>query len=193
MSSRRFIEHVELTVIAVGVGFVIAFALSLLILRAPRTEVRSPGRPGRCTRSRVLPSSRCDPLYRLTVLTGRSARELHAAHPHSQLVRAYGFPARYARRGRMGYAPRDILWRIELPALAVIIAGIRLATISTTARDGHVPHRTGRIRLPHPRGDPALLHDRAHRGRGVVRRARHRGRCPVVLLQRRLTPWARTA
>src|SRR2546428_647778 len=34
----RFGEHVELTVIAVGVGFVIAFALSLLILRAPRTE-----------------------------------------------------------------------------------------------------------------------------------------------------------
>ena len=32
----------------------------------------------------------------------------------------------------MGYAPNEVLWRIELPlALAVIIAGVRLATIST--------------------------------------------------------------
>ena len=32
----------------------------------------------------------------------------------------------------MGYTPRQILWRIELPlALAVIFAGIRVATITT--------------------------------------------------------------
>ena len=36
-----------------------------------------------------------------------------------------------AARG-MGYTPRQILWRIELPlALAVIFAGIRVATITT--------------------------------------------------------------
>jgi osmoprotectant transport system permease protein len=32
----------------------------------------------------------------------------------------------------MGYAPRELLWQIELPlALAVIIAGVRVATVST--------------------------------------------------------------
>jgi osmoprotectant transport system permease protein len=32
----------------------------------------------------------------------------------------------------MGYTPRGLLWRIEVPlALAVIIAGVRVATIST--------------------------------------------------------------
>ena len=38
---------------------------------------------------------------------------------------------RDAARG-MGYTPRQMLWRIELPlALAVIFAGIRVATITT--------------------------------------------------------------
>ena len=32
----------------------------------------------------------------------------------------------------MGYTPREVLWRIELPlAAAVIIAGTRIATVST--------------------------------------------------------------
>jgi osmoprotectant transport system permease protein len=32
----------------------------------------------------------------------------------------------------MGYTPREVLWRIELPlAAAVIIAGTRVATVST--------------------------------------------------------------
>ena len=35
---QRLVEHVELTAIAVGVGFVIAFALALLIIRRPRLE-----------------------------------------------------------------------------------------------------------------------------------------------------------
>src|SRR5206468_2199807 len=44
-------------------------------------------------------------------------------------------------------------------------------------RDRHVAHRTRRLRLSHPDRDPAFLHDRAHRRRGAVGRARDRGRC----------------
>ena len=46
-------------------------------------------------------------------------------------IRSVPSDVRDAAQG-MGYTPRQILWRIELPlALAVIFAGIRIATITT--------------------------------------------------------------
>jgi osmoprotectant transport system permease protein len=132
----RLAEHVQLTVIAVGVGFVIAFALSLLILRAPRTEGPITWVTGTLY---TIPSlalfALLVPYTGFTVLTAEIGL---VGYTLLILVRNIvrgirGVPAdvREAAVG-MGYAPREILWRIELPlGLAVIFAGIRIATVST--------------------------------------------------------------
>lgn len=132
----RLGEHVELTVIAVGVGFVIAFALSLLILRAPRTEGPITWATGTLY---TIPSlalfALLIPYTGLTIVTAEIGL---VGYTLLILVRNIvrgirGVPAevREAALG-MGYAPGDLLWRIEVPlALAVIIGGLRIATIST--------------------------------------------------------------
>ena len=52
------LEHIFLTVLAVAIGFVISFALALLIRNRPAGTGRSSGPPARCTRS---PRWRCSP------------------------------------------------------------------------------------------------------------------------------------
>ena len=133
---RRLVEHVELTVIAVGIGLVIAFALSLVILRAPRLEGPITWMTGTLY---TIPSlalfALLIPYTGLTIVTAEIGL---VGYTLLILIRNIvrgirGVPAdvREAALG-MGYAPRDLLWRIEVPlALAVIIAGIRVATIST--------------------------------------------------------------
>lgn len=132
----RLGEHVQLTVIAVGVGLVIAFALSLLILRAPRAEGPITAFTGTLY---TIPSlalfALLVPYTGFTIVTAEIGL---VGYTLLILIRNIvrgirGVPAdvREAAVG-MGYAPREILWRIELPlALAVIFAGIRVATIST--------------------------------------------------------------
>jgi osmoprotectant transport system permease protein len=132
----RLGEHVELTVIAVGVGFVIAFALSLLILRVPRAEGPITLITGTLY---TIPSlALFSLLVAYTGFTLLTAEIGLVSYTLLILLRNIvrgirGVPAdvREAAVG-MGYAPRDLLWRIELPlALAVIIAGVRVATITT--------------------------------------------------------------
>jgi osmoprotectant transport system permease protein len=132
----RLGEHVELTVIAVGVGFVIAFALSLLILRVPRAEGPITWITGTLY---TIPSlALFSLLVAYTGFTLLTAEIGLVSYTLLILLRNIvrgirGVPAdvREAAVG-MGYAPRDLLWRIELPlALAVIIAGVRVATITT--------------------------------------------------------------
>ena len=132
----RLGEHVELTVIAVAVGFVIAFALSLLILRAPRAEGPITWITGTLY---TIPSlalfALLIPYTGLTILTAEIGLVGYTLLIFiNNIVRGIrGVPAdvREAAVG-MGYTPREVLWRIELPlAAAVIIAGIRVATVST--------------------------------------------------------------
>ena len=144
----RLGEHVELTVIAVGVGFVIAFALSLLIL--VRNIVRG--------------------------------------------IRGVPADVREAAVG-MGYAPREVLWRIELPlALAVIIAGVRLATISTiglvtvTSLIGQ-----GGFGFLILIGIQRFFTTELIAGAVLSVALAILADALLVLLQRRLTPWARAA
>lgn len=132
----RLAEHVELTVIAVGVGFVISFALSLLILRVPRFEGPVTAVTGTLY---TIPSlalfALLIPYTGLTILTAEIGL---IGYTLLILIRNIlrgirGVPAdvREAAVG-MGYTAREILWRIELPlAVAVIIAGVRIATVST--------------------------------------------------------------
>jgi osmoprotectant transport system permease protein len=132
----RLGEHIELTVIAVGVGFVIAFALSLLILRLPRAEGPITWITGTLY---TIPSlalfALLIPYTGLTILTAEIGLVGYTLLIFiNNIVRGIrGVPAdvREAAVG-MGYAPREILVRVELPlALAVIIAGVRVATVTT--------------------------------------------------------------
>ena len=134
--AQRIGEHLELTVIAVGVGLVIAFALAVLGLRVPALLSPITWITG------VLYTIPSLALFALLVpYTGLSLLTAEiglVSYTLLILIRNIvggirGVPAevREAAAG-MGYTPRQILWRIELPlALAVIFAGIRVATITT--------------------------------------------------------------
>ncbi len=132
----RLGEHVELTVIAVGVGFAIAFALSLLILRLPRAEAPITWITGTLY---TIPSlalfALLIPYTGFTILTAEIGLVgytlLILLRNIVRGVRGVPADVREAAVG-MGYAPRQLLWQIELPlALAVIVAGVRVATVST--------------------------------------------------------------
>ncbi len=119
----RLVQHVELTAIAVGVGFVIAFALSLLILRQPRLEGPVTWVTGTLY---TIPSlalfALLIPYTGLTIVTAEIGLVSYTLVPSDVREAAIG----------MGYAPRERFWRVEVPlATAVIIAGVRVATIST--------------------------------------------------------------
>jgi len=132
----RLGEHVELTVIAVGVGFVVAFVLSLVILRVPRTEAPITWITGTLYTIPILALFSLLVAYTgFTLLTAEiglvSYTLLILLRNIVRGIRGVPADVREAALG-MGYAPRELLWRIELPlALAVIIAGVRVATITT--------------------------------------------------------------
>ncbi|HEV2250373.1 MAG TPA: ABC transporter permease [Candidatus Limnocylindria bacterium] len=132
----RLGEHVELTAIAVGIGFLIAFGLSLLIVRSPRSEAPITWVTGTLY---TIPSlalfALLVPITGLTIVTAEiglvSYTLLILIRNIVSGIRGVPAEVRDAAVG-MGYTQRQLLWRIEVPlALAVIIAGIRLATIST--------------------------------------------------------------
>ena len=134
--SFRLWEHFELTTIAIVVGLVIAFALSYIALRVPRLYPPITGVTGMLY---TIPSlalfAFLVPYTGFSILTAEIGL---VSYTLLILIRNIvggirGVPAevRDAALG-MGYTPRQILWRIELPlALAVIFAGIRVATITT--------------------------------------------------------------
>jgi osmoprotectant transport system permease protein len=105
--AARFAEHLVLTGLAVGVGFLLALALSLLIWRYSRVGAPVTWLAG--------------VLYTLLILI-RGITDGIASVPADVREAALG----------MGYAPRQLLWRVELPlALPIIMAGLRAATVST--------------------------------------------------------------
>ena len=133
---QRLVEHLELTAIAVGVGFVIAFALALLVLGKPRLEGPVTWVTGTLY---TIPSlalfALLIPYTGLTILTAEiglvSYTLLILIRNIVRGIRGVPAEVREAATG-MGYTPRERLWRVELPlAIAAIIAGVRVATIST--------------------------------------------------------------
>ena len=132
----RLGEHLELTVIAVGLGTLIAAGLSLLILRSPRLEGPITWVTGTLY---TIPSlalfALLVPITGLSVVTAEiglvSYTLLILIRNIIRGIRGVPADVREAAVG-MGYTERQLLWRIEVPlALAVIMAGIRLATISS--------------------------------------------------------------
>jgi osmoprotectant transport system permease protein len=133
---ERTWEHVLMTVIAVGIGFAISFALSLLIVRWRRLGPPILGFSGVLY---AIPSlglfALLIPLTGVSLLTAEIALVSYTllilvrntvagfdAVPHDVIEAASG----------MGYGPWQLLWRVQLPlALPTIVAGLRIATVTT--------------------------------------------------------------
>ncbi len=133
---QRTWEHVLMTIIAVGVGFAISFALSLLVVRWRRLSTPILGVSG------VLYAIPSLGLFALLIpFTGVSLLTAEIAlvsYTLLILVRniVAGFdavPAEVLEAARgMGYGPWQLLWRVQLPlAMPTIVAGLRIATVTT--------------------------------------------------------------
>lgn len=134
---QRTLDHVVLTVLAVGIGFFISFGLALLIRR--RRSLTGPI----LAVSGVLYSIPSLALFSLLIpLTGiqsiLTAEIALVSYTILILVRNIlagfdGVPAEVLEAAEgMGYGPWQRLWRVELPiASPVIIAGLRIATVTT--------------------------------------------------------------
>jgi osmoprotectant transport system permease protein len=196
---QRLVEHVELTVIAVGVGFVIAFGLSLLIVRRPGIEGPVTFVTGTLY---TIPSLALFvlliPYTGLSVLTAEiglvSYTLLILIRNIVRGIRGVPADVREAATG-MGYRPRERLWRVELPlAVPAIIAGVRVATISTiglvtvTALIGQGGF--GYLILI---GIQRFFSTELLAGAVCSVALAIAADAALVLLERRLTPWSRTA
>jgi osmoprotectant transport system permease protein len=132
------IQHVWLTVVSVLVGLVVAVPLALLARRSPRIESGVVGAttiiytiPSLALFSLLLPFTGLSPttviiglaLYSLTILV------------RNVLTGLRGVPEEVVESARgVGYSNARLLTRVELPlALPVIMAGLRVATVSTVA------------------------------------------------------------
>jgi osmoprotectant transport system permease protein len=134
----RLIEHIELTLIAVGIGFVISLAAALLAHRFRFAE-----RPITFA-SAVIYTIPSLALFQLLVpLTGLTVTTVEIALVGYTILilfrniltglRSAPPEVLEAARG-MGLTTTQTLWRVELPlALPAIVAGLRIAVVSTIA------------------------------------------------------------
>lgn len=132
------VEHLWITVISVLAGFLLAVPLALLARRSPTFESIVIGGttilytiPSLALFSLLLPFTGLTPttviiglaLYSLTILVRNVLAGLRGVEP--AVVEA--------ARG-VGYSDAGLLLRVEVPlALPVIMAGLRIATVSTVA------------------------------------------------------------
>ncbi len=134
----RLVEHVELTLIAVSVGFLLAFALALLSHR-----VRAIEQPIAIAAALIytIPSIAAFlvllPLYGVsttTIVIPLTGYSLVILYPNIVAgLRAAPPDVLEAARG-MGLTSGQVLARIELPlALPAIIGGLRIAVVSTVS------------------------------------------------------------
>lgn len=132
------VTHIMLTVVSVLLGLLIAFPLALLARRYRRTE---PAVLGVTTALYTVPSlamfSLLLPFFGLSRTTVIVALTLYSLTIliRNMITGLDGVPesVRESARG-MGYGPMRLLFGVELPlALPAIMAGLRIATVSTVA------------------------------------------------------------
>jgi osmoprotectant transport system permease protein len=132
------VQHLEIVVISVLIGFAIAFALSLLAHR--RKWLRPPLLAGTGILY-TIPSVAF--FFLLEPITGRGRETAIIALSvytlqiiyRNTMIGLSNVPSsvKDAARG-MGQTDRQILWKVELPlATPEIVAGLRIATVSTVA------------------------------------------------------------
>ncbi len=132
------VQHLQITIAAVALGVLISFPLALAARRWPRLETPL---VGLSTGIYTIPSLALLPL--LVPFTGLSRTTVViglALYALTILVRAMmeglrGVPDDVLESARgLGYGAGRLLFKIELPlALPVIMAGLRVATVSTVA------------------------------------------------------------
>jgi osmoprotectant transport system permease protein len=131
-------QHVTLTVESVVLGVLVAFPLALLARRYRRLTTPILGLSGVLY---TIPSlamfAFLEPFIGLnqnTVLIGLALYAL-VVLVRNFLVGLDGVPAEVTEAARgMGYGAGRMLWRVELPiALPAMMAGVRIATVSTVA------------------------------------------------------------
>ena len=191
------IQHIELTLIAVAIGFVIAFALAIVAHRRrwlipPVTQITGI--------LYTLPSVAL--FFLLLPLTGRGKTTAVIALVAYTLLIIFrnvitgleGVPAEARDAGRgMGLTSRQLLWRVELPlALPAIMAGLRIAVTTTVGL-------TALVFLAGAGGlGEEIFNDMQFRSNVVVAG----GLCVLLAVlcdllvlgvQKLLTPWTRTA
>jgi osmoprotectant transport system permease protein len=134
--ASRGLEHVELTALSVVFGLLISFPLAILAYRHRRFQA-----PIASVASLIYTIPSLALISLLVTVTGFSyATVVIPLTSYTLLIlirnivaglEAVPEDARDAARG-MGFSERQLLWRVEIPlAMPVIIAGIRIATIST--------------------------------------------------------------
>jgi osmoprotectant transport system permease protein len=134
--AQRLEQHLVLTGIAVGVGLVLSLLLGVWAARRPGVYAPVTWVTG------ILYTIPSLALFALLVpFTGLSLLTAEIGLVSYTLlilirnivagIRAVPAEVRESALG-MGYTPRQVLWQVELPlALGVIIAGVRVATITT--------------------------------------------------------------
>ena len=135
---RYLQQHIILTVESVLIAMLIAFPLALLAFRYRWLVTRCSGATGVIY---TIPSLALFAfIYPFTGLKpsdgrGRAGAVRVAGAGPQHAGRAGGRAGRGPRgRPRHGLRPRQMLWRVELPvALPTIMAGVRVATVSTVA------------------------------------------------------------
>ncbi|MGH2723117.1 MAG: ABC transporter permease [Actinomycetota bacterium] len=132
----RLVEHLTLTFLAVGIGFAVAFPIAVYAYRHPRSYPPVTWVTGTLY---TIPSlallAFLVPFTKLTTLTAEIALVGYTLLIliRNSVAGLRGVPddAREAARG-MGFTDRQLLLRVELPlALPAIVAGLRIATVST--------------------------------------------------------------
>lgn len=130
------IEHVQLTVLAVGIGLLISFPLAVYAHRHRRFYGPVTAVTGVLY---TIPSlalfALLTPYFGLSFVTAEIGLVSYTLLILIRnIVAGLGsVPAEVTEAATgMGYSPRQMLWRVELPlAVPVIIAGVRIATVTT--------------------------------------------------------------
>jgi osmoprotectant transport system permease protein len=134
--ASRAVQHLELTLLSVGLGLLISFPLAIIAYRHRRFQA-----PIASIASLLYTIPSLALISLLVTVTGFSYTTVVIPLTiytlliliRNILAGLEGVPedARDAARG-MGFTNRQMLWRVEIPlAMPVIIAGIRIATVST--------------------------------------------------------------
>ncbi len=196
---ERFVQHLELTVIPVGLGFAISLLVAIAVLRRPR------GYAAIIAVSGVLYTI---PSLAAYVLVGRliGLNLVAAVIPlttYTLLILVRGISAGFravpadvleAAEG-MGYTSRQRLVRVELPlAVPLIMSGVRLATVTTiglatvAAVLGDVFGGFGQFLTE---GLQNFFQTKIYLGAGLSVAFAIAADILLVQLERRSTPWAR--
>jgi osmoprotectant transport system permease protein len=192
------VQHIELTAIAVAVGLAISFAAALLTHRYRLIE-----RPFGAFSAIVytIPSLA---LFQLLVpVTGLTVTTVEVALVGYTLLILYrnaleglrGVPSEVLEASRgMGLTRRQTLFRVELPlALPAMIAGLRVAVVSTIALA-----TVAALVIPQGLGYPIFLALREYFKTEIIAAGALAIALALaadgllVLVERMLTPWART-